>query len=406
MLEEIESEHYLPEQWNHLRVRVEEKQILCFVNGHQVIESKDHQLSSGRVGLAKFRNTRPEFSGFEVGQRLSAPQISQEAKLALESLEVSMTNFEASGAEQLEGLGTSGALSSRELIRRARLLEQQADQLRQLASDALRAETIASIRSLKELPADEQLLQGAFLIAKLDNPDLDIPSYLDQVQSMVMEIRAGLDDSASPVDTRRALHQYLFEENGFHGSRFDYYHAANSHLNRVMDDREGLPITLAVLYLELGRRLGLKLEGIGLPGHFVVGHQLGDDTTQLIDVFDRGKLLGQRDVRELVRAHTARNLRDSDLTPSDDAAILTRMLNNLVGIAGRNNDGESMLRYCDALVAIHPQQSQTRLMRAQVRAMTGRSTLAMQDLERLQQDPLSQADRERVDRLYHQLLDR
>src|SRR5204862_4517779 len=90
-----------------------------------------------------------------------------------------------------------------------------------------------------------------------------------------------------------ALNEYLFVGNGFHGSRTDYYHKANSFLSRVIDDREGLPITLSVLYIELAQRLGLKIEGVGLPAHFVVRHVPANGEPQLIDVFEGAKPLSR-----------------------------------------------------------------------------------------------------------------
>ena len=88
----------------------------------------------------------------------------------------------------------------------------------------------------------------------------------------------------------------MFKQNGFHAGRSEYYHVANSHLDRVIDDREGLPITMSILYMELGRRLEMRIDGVGLPGRFIVNHVISDkdDDNQLIDVFDGGKLLSIR----------------------------------------------------------------------------------------------------------------
>ena len=75
----------------------------------------------------------------------------------------------------------------------------------------------------------------------------------------------------------KALNQWMFQEWGFHGSRAEYYHRSNSYLNEVLDDREGIPITLSVIYIELAKRLGVQIEGVGLPGHFIVQHRSTDD---------------------------------------------------------------------------------------------------------------------------------
>ncbi|MEM7477155.1 MAG: transglutaminase family protein [Planctomycetota bacterium] len=411
VLQEVESEHYLPEQWNQLKVRIEEGRILCFVNGQKVIESKDQQLAAGKVGLAKFRGTQPEFTSFQLGDNLPSPTLSKEAKAALSQLEIPKLEFESKGSEQIDALGRSGALSSRELIRRAKSLEKQAEQLRQLAADAMRATTLDALESLDELPQDLQLLHGALLIAQLDNPDLDIDSYLQRIESMADALGKKLKKDASPVTRRAALHEYLFEENGFHGSRSEYYHSANSHLNRVIDDREGLPITLSILYIELARRIGMKVEGIGIPGRFVVAQYSGrayseDENPQFIDVFERGILLSNLDLNLRMTMNSGTQNENKTLEAQNVKQILTRVLNNLIEIAGRKNDGESMLRYCDAAVVLNPDMHPMRLMRAQIRAMTGRMTLALRDCEELLTKDLSYSDREFMERLHKAVISR
>src|SRR5262249_30039149 len=151
-----------------------------------------------------------------------------------------------------------------------------------------------------------------------------------------------------------ALKTYLFDENGFHGSRLDYYNAANSYLNRVIDDREGLPITLAVLFMEFGRRLDLNIEGVGLPGHFVVRHSPKAGEPQIIDVFEGAKPLTVKEAKEKVADFAGREATDDDLAASPSRAILLRMLHNLLGVAQRRGEREAMLRYLDAMLVVDP----------------------------------------------------
>ncbi|MFN9913999.1 MAG: transglutaminase family protein, partial [Pirellulaceae bacterium] len=112
-----------------------------------------------------------------------------------------------------------------------------------------------------------------------------MPAYLQRIEDMAAEILAKLPSKATAPMRLEALDAYLFEENGFRGGRDEYYHPANNHLDRVIDDREGMPITLSVLYMELGRRLQLRLEGVGLPGHFVVRFRPSQGKPQLLDIF-------------------------------------------------------------------------------------------------------------------------
>lgn len=406
ILEEVATDHYLPGQWNELKVRVEKDNILCFVNGQLVIESSDRQLTKGQVGMAKFRDTEPEFSGFRIGSELTSETLSESAKAALEKLAVPATAVDSIGAEEIRELGMASGITARELTRQAIELDNQAKKYRQLAEDVRRVATIDRLERLTEVDPQERLLVGSLLVAKLDHPDLDVDAYRAQIDRMAGEIRATLDDDATEVQTREAMHEYLFQKNGFHGSRSEYYHAANSHLNRVIDDREGLPITMSILYIELGRRLGIQIQGVGLPGHFVVKHVVDDQDDQLVDVFERGKLLSRKEADAIVLMHARRMLRDSDLAASTDIEILTRVLNNLIGVAGRKNDGESMLRYCDAIVAINPENSQFMMMRAQLRGMTGRINLGLEDVEQLLKSDSPEIDRSSVERLRDALVER
>ena len=388
VLQEVATDHYLPGQWNDLKVRLEQAKVQCFVNGQLIIESTDSQLTSGRVGLAKFRDTEPEFRRFRIGTELPSQNLTAAAEKWFADLKLPRIDLESMGTEQIEALGQSGELSSRELIRQAQSLEQQAQQLRLLAGDVRRANVIARLADLSDLDASQRLLTGTLLIANLDNPEIDIEAYSNRIDEMANEILDTLPADPSLLDRREALHHYLFEENGFHGSRSEYYHPANSHLNRVIDDREGLPITMSILYIELGRRLGLRIEGVGLPGHFVVRHVSSDDQQQLVDVFEKGELLSREDAERIVIQHAGRRAREEDLRASTATEILTRVLNNMLAIAADAKDAEAMLRYCDAMVAINPDQVDVRVMRAQLRGSTGRIRAAIEDVDwAIEQDP-------------------
>src|SRR5437764_15047640 len=109
---------------------------------------------------------------------------------------------------------------------------------------------------------------------------------------MARELRAGLPAKADDGAKLAGLKNYLLSENGFHGSRTDFHNRANSYINEVLDDREGLPITLSVLFLELARRIELKtVAGVSLPGHFIVKYVPPNGSEQLIDIFTHGWLL-------------------------------------------------------------------------------------------------------------------
>ncbi|MCG8652941.1 MAG: transglutaminase-like domain-containing protein, partial [Pirellulales bacterium] len=240
VLEEIDSPHYLPGQWNRLRVRVEEKGFKCFVNGHLIVESADQQLPNGQVGLAKFRGTNPDFREFRIGRSLESEKLSETAQKWLAELASNPERLDSIRPGELDELSDGGEVVSRQLLQRAGQLERQTRQLRRLAADVRIKPVLNQLRDLfatadGEDPAEDQLLRGALLVASLDDAGIDLQAYRQRVEEMAEEIRAGLDDDADETARRKRLDQYLFEENGFHGGRWEYYHPANSHLNRVID---------------------------------------------------------------------------------------------------------------------------------------------------------------------------
>src|SRR5262245_12765725 len=147
---------------------------------------------------------------------------------------------------------------------------------------------------------DLELDRAALLIAAEEYPYLDIEKRLDQINAFAELARAGDDVSADPLTRIMRLGALLFDDLGFRGNSEDYFDARNSFLNDVIDRRAGIPITLSVLYIEIARRIGLKLFGVGLPGHFIVKF-VGDDHEILIDPFNGGRLLSEQKCREMIQ---------------------------------------------------------------------------------------------------------
>ena len=381
VLEELTTEHYLPNEWNHLRVRIEPGSLKCFVNDQLVIESNDSQLQSGKFGLVKFRDTNPDFKGFEFGPTLAAKPLSDQSRTLLDSVFQRPNRKQGLTSSELEQLGESSEAASRAISKQIAELEKQTERLRRLSADVIQTPILQELSKTISTKSDNRLLRSVLLIAKLDDPDIDVNAYVARVDEMAKEIQDDLPTEADAETQRKALHRYLFDENGFHGGRAEYYHRANSHLNRVIDDREGLPITLSILYMELGRRLGMQMEGIGLPGHFIVKHVIDDERQQYIDVFDDGALLSEEETAKIVLEHAGREIIAADRQAQTTDAILARVLNNLIGVAGRDQDPEAIHRYCQALVAIDSTSVSARRMRSQICIMTDRYTAAIADLD-------------------------
>ena len=403
VLKEVESPHYVPDQWNRLRLRFAEDEVQCFVNGQLVITTNDRQLTGGKIGLCKFRDTNPDFKQFQVGEDLRPKPLSADAQRWLADLDARKIEANDIADHEVLELSTSPDMASRELMRRALKLESEAEQARRLAADIQNAGTLNQLKQLFDekaaADAEDRLLQATLLIARLDNPEIDIDFYKQRVSAMVSEIQSSLDKDANDAAKRQALRDYLFKENGFHGARSEYYHPANSHFNRVIDDREGLPITLSILYMQLGRQLGLKIDGVGLPGHFVVRHNDEDGTTEMVDAFESGEVVSDEVAAQQVRQRTGRPISESDLAAQDDQQIVTRVLSNLMSIATRNEDLESMLRYIEAMVAINSEAVEYRMMRAQLRGMTNRKSRAIEDIDWLLNENPPEIDTDRLHRM-------
>jgi S1-C subfamily serine protease/regulator of sirC expression with transglutaminase-like and TPR domain len=397
VLKEVRSRHYRPGEWNRLKVRVEENKLQCFVNDELVIESDDAVYHTGRTGLAKFRHTAAEFKGFEVGSRLESSRPSAQLVERVTQIAAGLSSREPFGRELIVELATEAKATQTALREHARVLDEQASQLRALA-DAVHQQQVHAelIEVLEHSDQEIDLLHAALLIAKLDNRDVDVAAYQEQVDRMVAEVSQSYTEEADAASKLEALDRFLFQDFGFHGSRTNYYHRSNSYLNEVIDDREGLPITLSVLYMELARRMGLKVVGVGLPGHFVVRLEPTQDKGQLIDPFNRGQRLDRGGAEALIKSISGRMLGDADLVAQSKKAILTRILRNLLRVAFEQEDATAMMRYVDTVLLISPESGESHWLRAGLRYRAGRYAEAMEDVQWILENGADGVDPRRV----------
>jgi regulator of sirC expression with transglutaminase-like and TPR domain len=397
VLEQKASPHYRPGDWNTLKVRVEKGRIQCFVNDQPVITSTDDGLTEGRVGLAKFRDTSAEFKSFRLGRHLPPATRPADAVARVTKAINALPGGAGVPPGEVDRLAPDGAVSLGLLRERARDLEQQAARLRRLAEavhERSVLDELARATAGKEESID--LVHAALLLARLDNEDVDVEAYRAEVERMARKVQEALPRDASEAHRLATLNRFLFKERGFHGSRGDYYNRSNSHLSEVIDDREGLPITLSVLYIELARRLGLKVEGVGLPGHFVVRHVPAKGEPVLIDVYEGGVPLSREEAGRKVEAITGQPLREEHLRAVGKKAVVVRMLHNLLGAAGRERDRAGMLRYADALLTVQPDDAEARGLRAGLRYDLGDRKGALEDIDWLLEHQPEGIDLERV----------
>ena len=183
------------------------------------------------------------------------------------------------------------------------------------------------------------LAASALVIARLEYPHVQPAAYVDLLDTMGAtareEIERHVDSTGNPSVASRieAFNGYLFRREGFTGNRDRYEDPRNSCLNEVLERRTGIPITLSLVYLEAGRRAGLRIEGVNFPGHFLVrvSDDAGGARRLIIDPFHGGALLSEHDCRRLLQKHVGTELAFSRslLAPATRIEIIVRMLLNL-----------------------------------------------------------------------------
>lgn len=382
ILEQKQHAAYKPGAWNHLRVRLEEERIQCFVNGELVITSQDKTLRKGLAGLAKFRHTEPDFKGFRLGKESAGADPVADAIAALTN---SAARGESFSPEALETLAAYPDTTLQIMEREASALEKRAATLRRMAAEAHEQSVARQLKELleKKEPADSDLARAAFLLARLDNPEFDPADGMAELDRMAEELKSSLteEDKSSPEKKLAALNRWMFEQNGFHGGIEDMNNRANSYLNEVIADREGLPITLCLLHREFALRIGLKVSGRNFQGRCMNHLQIpGDPPRALyIDAFDRGKVLTETEA-------TARLLELNGEVPDTDTwqpvsriDVILRMLNNLTANAAEAREDARALRYLNTALTLNEKSATHRLQRMLLFAKTGRRDQARAD---------------------------
>ena len=252
---------------------------------------------------------------------------------------------------------------------------------------------------LSQLENDQiDLAKGALLIAKDAYADLDIEVYLQRLNQMAEELQSQIGEEADTSEQIHHLNCYLFEAQGFTGSsQENYYDTRNSYLNDVLERKIGIPITLSVVYMEIGKRIGLPLVGVGFPGHFIVKHR---DLETVIDPFERGQILSDEDLSErltqLFREPVSMHPRFLQTVTNKE--ILARMLRNLRQIHFREGAYEKAVRTAEQITWLAPESAQDHrdlgYLYYQVNAY-GKSLAAFNAYLRLSDDP---PDREEISR--------
>jgi regulator of sirC expression with transglutaminase-like and TPR domain len=229
------------------------------------------------------------------------------------------------------------------------------------------------------------IAMGAALIARDVYGTLDVPALLDRFDELAAPLEGRGLKEQTPRAQAESLGRHLYETCGFAGNEEDYYDPKNSLLPDVLDRRLGIPISLAVVYCEVARRLGIEASGVGFPGHFLVRiEDPGKALPIVVDPFFRGRVLDGEGLTKLLHRVTGKNetFRPELLQPAKPRAILLRMLVNLRTIYLSRGDMARAMLAIDRILCLTPDAPEALRERGLLSARLGANAAALADLER------------------------
>jgi regulator of sirC expression with transglutaminase-like and TPR domain len=374
ILKEVRTSAYRSGEWNRLKVRVENQTIRGYVNDMLVVELNDAEFREGQGGLANFRDTHAEFKGFEIGAKLPSVLPTPDLAQRVERLTREVHTDRVPDAKVIADLLPDADAGVRALLDSASRREREAKQLRRLADSLRSRRTQRDLSALFDGKADKDvdLLRAALIVARMDNDDLDVDAYLREIEHFAATIREGLSAKADDRAKLASLDDFLFKKMGFHGCRTEFESRSNSYLNEVIDDREGLPVTLSILYIELARRMGVSVVGIGLPGRYLVRLESVKDNSTLIDVYENARRLSHEEAETQARALSDLPITAEGWKPQSKREIVYRLVRNLAASAEEARDAEAMLRYVEVMLVLDPSSVLEHWRRALLCFETGR----------------------------------
>lgn len=257
------------------------------------------------------------------------------------------------------------------------------------------------VNELRRTEGEIDLARAALLIACEQYPQLPIDLYLGRLDQLAERVLDRLEGETAPAVVLQELVATLFEQEKFKGNREAYYDPRNSFLNDVLDRRLGIPLTLGIVMLEVGWRLGLDLEGVNFPHHFLVRFR-GESMSLLIDAYDGGQIRFEDQAQELLdRVYGGMvRLRPAFLAPASRRDMLSRLLTNLKGVYLNAHDDERAISAVERLLLIRPEAIAERKTLGLLLARRGRGEEALHHLsEYLQSLPESSNDSRRIESL-------
>ena len=258
----------------------------------------------------------------------------------------------------------------------------------------------ALFRRMLDRPEEEiDLAEAALLIAKNAYRDLDVPGYLARIGELAGKLSAQLPEDGRESSRIVALNRFLFEDQGFAPSVDNYYDPRNSYLNEVLERRVGIPLSLSILYIEVGRRIGLPLQGISFPGHFLVKCTLKEGMV-IIDPYCGGITLSLQDLQKRLRetrgGEVSRAIVAAMLVAANKREIIARMLRNLKAIYLDQRDYLRALSAIDWIIAVTPGEATEVRDRGLTYVKLECFRAALEDLEHYMQKAPNAADMDEI----------
>jgi regulator of sirC expression with transglutaminase-like and TPR domain len=245
---------------------------------------------------------------------------------------------------------------------------------------------LCAVQRLRQVLQDDSarvtLDIAALELASIEFPRLDFEASLFRLDSFADQIRPKINSQTDGLDFIQQMNELLFEFLQFRGNEGDYYDPRNSCLNAVLSRRLGIPISLSVVYIEIARRLGRPVFGVGLPGHFIVMYQ-DAKSRYFVDPFHQGRILSFEDCCSLAEETTGIDVRENRalLAPVSPRHILMRMLANLKSIYLRGQNLDRARQVLDLLMLAHPEEPEDYRLRGLIHLQQLNHRAAKSDLE-------------------------
>ena len=244
------------------------------------------------------------------------------------------------------------------------------------------------------------LAESALLMACEEYPQLLLQPYLDQLDRVADRVRAALTNHPGPIETIERINHVIFVEYGFHGNASNYYDPRNSFLNDVIDRRIGIPITLSTVYLETARRLEFPVDGVGIPGHFILKHRSRNEEI-FLDPFNGGSFLTRQQCLTFVSKMDLKKEEEEEgeqwLNRVTNRQMLNRIINNLRLIYLKSGSYKKALAMVDLMVLIEPGTEELYRHRGLLRFQVGQFHGARMDLNRYLENRLDTNERKAVE---------